>query len=149
MGADGIQIVIRPEDVLAPAVRGRRLGITADSCDTSQLRILLQREFPEEASIDDTGADNKEETNLVLDLLVHEATSHSSQGDAETREKGHTTAKAAAEFAGSIGVRQLVLTHFSQRFVESMEGKGMFALICSISLDLSTLWQLVPYSAKL
>lgn len=116
-------MIVRPEDVLGPVVRGRRLGITGDSCDTSQLRVLLQREFPEEAATDDGCAGDEENTGLVLDLLVHEATAHSNQGDAEVRAKGHTSARAAAQFAGTIGVRQLILTHFSQRYLETLDGK--------------------------
>uniref|UniRef100_A0A5K3F407 Lactamase_B domain-containing protein n=1 Tax=Mesocestoides corti TaxID=53468 RepID=A0A5K3F407_MESCO len=102
---DGSKVTVTPDQVRGPPIRGRRVAILGDSRDSSELRRLLETEFPG--------------TALVVDCMVHEATGHSvEQGDAEMRSKGHSTARGAAAFAATIGVRQLVLNHFSQRFLE-------------------------------
>ncbi|MDX9720764.1 MAG: ribonuclease Z [Myxococcota bacterium] len=50
-----------------------------------------------------------------VDLLVCEATYLSSE-EREAREHGHMTAAQAARLAAECGVRQLVISHFSQRY---------------------------------
>jgi ribonuclease Z len=49
-----------------------------------------------------------------VDLLVAEATYLEAERD-EARERGHMTARDAAELARAAGAKQLLLTHFSQR----------------------------------
>ncbi|BHF73533.1 Zinc phosphodiesterase ELAC protein 1 [Sparganum proliferum] len=99
---DGVDVTVSPDQVVGPGVRGRRIAICGDSGDSSALADLLRLEFPNEEP--------------VIDTLVHEATVHSAHGE-NTYEKGHTSAAGAAKFAASIGVRQLILTHFSQRYI--------------------------------
>nr|VZI42868.1 unnamed protein product [Spirometra erinaceieuropaei] len=101
----GRSLTVSPDQVLGEVVRGRRIAILGDSCDSSALRDLLHIVSPEDPT---------------LDTLVHEATMHSSLEES-AYEKGHTTAAGAARFAASIGVRQLILTHFSQRYIPSSE----------------------------
>jgi len=50
-----------------------------------------------------------------VDLLVAEATYLEAERD-EARERGHMTARDAAELARAAGAKQLLLTHFSQRY---------------------------------
>jgi len=50
-----------------------------------------------------------------VDLLVAEATYLGAEQD-EARERGHMTARDAAELAQAAGAKQLLLTHFSQRY---------------------------------
>ncbi|BHF73531.1 Zinc phosphodiesterase ELAC protein 1 [Sparganum proliferum] len=101
----GRSLTVSPDQVLGEVVRGRRIAILGDSCDSSTLRDLLHIVSPGDPT---------------LDTLVHEATMHSSLEES-AYEKGHTTAGGAARFAASIGVRQLILTHFSQRYIPSSE----------------------------
>uniref|UniRef100_A0A183T3W7 Lactamase_B domain-containing protein n=1 Tax=Schistocephalus solidus TaxID=70667 RepID=A0A183T3W7_SCHSO len=101
----GGSITVSPDQVMGEVVRGRRIAILGDSCDSSALRELLYIVSPEDPT---------------LDTLVHEATMHSSL-EASAYEKGHTTAAGAARFAASIGVRQLILSHFSQRYIPNTE----------------------------
>ncbi|VDL94955.1 unnamed protein product [Schistocephalus solidus] len=99
---DGVDVTVSPDQVVGPGIRGRRIAICGDSGDSSALADLLRLEFPNEEP--------------VIDTLVHEATVLSAHGE-HTYEKGHTSAAEAAKFAASIGVRQLILTHFSQRYI--------------------------------
>lgn len=55
-----------------------------------------------------------------VDLLVCEAT-FLSEDESLAREYGHLTAAQAARVAAESGVRQLVLTHFSQRYADDAE----------------------------
>jgi ribonuclease Z len=52
-----------------------------------------------------------------VDMLVIEST-FLSEDEALAREYGHLTARQAASVAATCGVRQLVLTHFSQRYTD-------------------------------
>lgn len=84
---------IDPEMVLGPRRRGRKLGISGDTRPTERLAEVAK------------GAD----------LLVHEATLHSSLRN-EAREYGHSTALEAAEVALKAGAKLLYLYHFSNRY---------------------------------
>ncbi len=102
---DGATVTVTPDQVRGPPIRGRRIAILGDSRDSTELRRLLEVDYPGEAP--------------VIDCMVHESTGHSvEQGDESMRAKGHSTARGAAEFAATIGVRQLILNHFSQRFLD-------------------------------
>lgn len=84
---------IRPEEVLGPPRRGRKIVYTGDS-------------MPNEALI---------ERARGADVLIHDATS-----DAALEEKanryGHSSSRQAAEVASKAGVGLLVLTHLSPRY---------------------------------
>lgn len=118
---DGKEVTVNPTDVLDIALRGRRVAILGDSRDSSELRRLLICLFgtpSDDAKIDSCG-DGGDGCRWRLDCLVHEATGHSvEQGDETMYAKSHSTARSAAAFAATVGARQLVLNHFSQRFLE-------------------------------
>ncbi len=84
---------IRPEDVLGPPRRGRKIVYTGDSMPTEELVAIAR------------GAD----------VLIHDATS-----DAALEEKanryGHSSSRQAAQVAKEAGVGMLVLTHLSPRY---------------------------------
>ncbi|KAM7535525.1 hypothetical protein Aperf_G00000090701 [Anoplocephala perfoliata] len=117
---DGQQVTIHPSQVLGAQTRGRRVAILGDSRDSSELRRLLQRLWLESNRGKNKGNSKTDGSRAwKLDCLVHEATGHSAeQGDQSMMEKGHSTARSAAAFAATVGTRQLVLNHFSQRFLE-------------------------------
>ena len=83
----------RPEDVMGPPRRGRKIVYTGDS-------------MPNDALI---------ERARGADVLIHDATS-----DAALEEKanryGHSSSRQAAEVASKAGVGLLVLTHLSPRY---------------------------------
>ena len=84
---------IRPEDVLGPPRRGRKIVYTGDT-------------MPHETLV---------EIARGADVLIHDATS-----DAALEEKanryGHSSSRQAAKIAKEAGVRLLVLTHLSPRY---------------------------------
>lgn len=84
---------IRPDDVLGPPRRGRKIVYTGDT-------------MPHDALV---------EIAHHADVLIHDATS-----DAALEEKanryGHSSSRQAAEVAKKAGVRLLVLTHLSPRY---------------------------------
>jgi ribonuclease Z len=87
---------------------GRKIVILGDTCDSQGIA--------EAAS----GCDVRSRfclsalTQVVSQLLVHEATFHSSLQERAIA-SGHSTGPMAAQFATAVQARQLVLTHFSQR----------------------------------
>jgi len=87
---------IRPEDVLGPPRRGRKIVYTGDT-------------MPHEALV---------EVARRADVLIHDATS-----DAALEEKanryGHSSSRQAAEVAKEAGVGLLVLTHLSPRYEDA------------------------------
>ncbi|HVL86839.1 MAG TPA: ribonuclease Z [Candidatus Thermoplasmatota archaeon] len=84
--------VVRPEDVLGPARRGRKIAYSGDAVP-SEAMVELARD---------------------ADVLVHDSTF----GDdyAEANAYGHSTSTQAAYVAKKAGVRALYLTHFSARY---------------------------------
>jgi len=85
--------VVRPEDVLGPPRRGRKIVYTGDT-------------MPHDALV---------EIAHHADVLIHDATS-----DAALEEKanryGHSSSRQAATIAKEAGVGVLVLTHVSPRY---------------------------------
>lgn len=84
---------IKPEDVTLPAGKGIKVVYSGDTRPCDNVRKAA------------TGAD----------ILIHEAMyteEHSQLAD----ERGHSTARQAAEIAAEAGARLLVLTHYSPRY---------------------------------
>jgi ribonuclease Z len=84
---------VRPEQVVGPVRRGRRIVISGDTRPSQTIEVYAH------------GAD----------LLVHEATFLDDERE-RARETAHSTARQAAELAGEAGVRLLALTHLSTRY---------------------------------
>jgi ribonuclease Z len=104
--ADGRQV--RPEDVLGPPRRARKLAVSGDTRPCAALARAA------------AGAD----------LLIHESTFAAGEL-ARARETGHSTAAEAAEVAALAGARELILTHFSARHDTTpeplvAEARGLF-----------------------
>jgi len=89
-GANG---EVRPEQVVGPARRGRKIVLAGDTAPSAMTAAAAH------------GAD----------LLVHEATFGDEEAD-RARETGHSTARQAAELASQAEVKLLALTHVSQRY---------------------------------
>jgi ribonuclease Z len=86
--------VVRPDEVLGEARRGRKIVLTGD---TGPSPLVI-------------------EAAVGADVLVHEATF--CEDDRErAKETGHSTASEAAEVARRAGVRLLALTHISPRYL--------------------------------
>ena len=84
---------IHPTDVVGPDRPGRRLCLLGDTCDSVGVAPLA----------------------MGCDVLVHESTfSEAKHGEAVF--KGHSTSAMAGEFARMIKARNLLLTHFSNRY---------------------------------
>lgn len=86
--------VVQGHEVMGPGRPGRRVAIITDTRPLDRVVEFVRG----------------------VDLLVHEAT----YGDDEehlAHERFHSTARQAAEIARDAGVKQLVLTHFSSKYV--------------------------------
>jgi ribonuclease Z len=88
--------VVRPDEVVGPARRGRTIALTGDTAPT--------------ASVVEAAAG--------ADVLVHEATFLADQR-ARAKETSHSTAGEAALVAREAGVELLALTHLSARYAGS------------------------------
>jgi len=84
---------IRPEEVLGPPRRGRKIVYTGDT-------------MPHEALL---------EFARHADVLIHDATTDAALEDKANR-YGHSSSRQAATFAKEAGVGVLVLTHLSPRY---------------------------------
>ncbi len=84
---------IRPEDVLGPPRRGRKIVYTGDTIPHEALVVMARH----------------------ADVLIHDATSDASLEEKANR-YGHSSSKQAAEVAKEAGVGLLVLTHLSPRY---------------------------------
>ena len=89
--ANGKQIT--PDQVLGPEIPGRKIVITGDTRPTQ----------------------NTIEAAQNADLLIHEAM-FSQLDENATKDAAHTTTTQAAEIAKKANVKQLILTHISQRY---------------------------------
>ncbi|MFN8222514.1 MAG: ribonuclease Z [Gaiellales bacterium] len=112
--------VVRPEEVLGEARRGRRLVLTGDTAACPAVVEAAQ------------GAD----------VLVHEAT-FASADRVRARETSHSTAAEAALTAAAAGVELLVLTHFSGRYPARVlldEARAVFgSTVAARDFDLLTI----------
>jgi ribonuclease Z len=88
--ADGREV--KPEEVLGPSRRGRKVVISGDTrpCDALQ------------------------QASVGADVLIHEST-FSDEEQARAIETRHSTGREAGRIARGAGVGRLVLTHFSSR----------------------------------
>ncbi|KAL8570961.1 hypothetical protein ACOMHN_037821 [Nucella lapillus] len=84
---------VSPEDVLGESQQGLVVAIGGDSSDSSQLIKVAHN----------------------ADLLVHETTLENACHNTCV-ERGHSTPKMTAELAVNLSVKQLIITHFSQRY---------------------------------
>ncbi|HYV09011.1 MAG TPA: ribonuclease Z [Thermoplasmata archaeon] len=84
---------VRPDDVLGPPRRGRKVVYTGDT-------------MPHESLV---------EIARHADVLIHDATSDASLEEKANR-YGHSSSRQAAEIAKEAGVGLLVLTHLSPRY---------------------------------
>lgn len=86
---------IRPEDVVGPPRRGRRIVFSGDT-RPSKDTITMAKD---------------------ADLLVHDATFGDDEAE-RARATGHSTAREAAKVALQSGAARLVLTHLSARYAD-------------------------------
>ena len=84
---------IKPEQVLGDPIKGRKIVILGDTCDTSEMIPFCQN----------------------ADYVIHEATMENSLRE-KAIEYGHSTPEMAAEFSVKINARKLVLFHVSPRY---------------------------------
>jgi ribonuclease Z len=84
---------VRPEQVMGPERRGRKLVLSGDTAPCEMLRVAAHQ----------------------ADVLVHEATFAQEERD-RAAETGHSTAGQAAQTALEAEVRLLALTHLSTRY---------------------------------
>ncbi|XP_025078875.1 zinc phosphodiesterase ELAC protein 1-like isoform X2 [Pomacea canaliculata] len=89
--ADGTQI--KPKDVMGPPQAGYIIAIGGDSSDSSELLKIA----------------------CGSHVLIHEATLENAMEEL-CIQKGHSTPRMAGLLAKQLGVKQLILTHFSQRY---------------------------------
>ncbi len=101
--------LIRPQDLVGPPRKGRRVVYSADTrpCDATR------------------------EISKGAELLIHEATFCGDELE-RARETRHSTVTEAAQVALDAGVKQLVLTHISARYADSVkvlevEARKLFA----------------------
>lgn len=90
---------VRPEQVIGPDRPGRRIVISGDTAPCEMV----------------------EDAAHGADVLVHEAT-FTDEDRARAAETMHSTARQAAELAVAAGVRSLLLTHVSTRYVYNRDG---------------------------
>jgi ribonuclease Z len=85
--------IVRPQDVMGPLRRGRKVVYTGDTRPFAGLAKLAEN----------------------ADLLIHDATLGDDMKE-RAREDGHSTPSQAAKIAKKARVKQLVLTHISARY---------------------------------
>ena len=131
------RVTMIPEKLEAAGVRGRDIG---ELQKTGRVTVAGRTVLREEVSVPKPGQSvafvmdtrpcrSALELAEGVDLLVCESTYLSSERE-EAHAHGHMTAAQAATIAKEAGVRQLVLTHFSQRYptndVFVQEARGIF-----------------------
>jgi ribonuclease Z len=109
---DDNKTVIRAADFLGPALKGRKVCILGDSCNSEGLRHIAQD----------------------CDAITHETTLEDEQKDM-CISKGHSTPNMAATFAKSINAQLLIITHFSARYVKVKDEKDPNTQVVTLLLD--------------
>jgi ribonuclease Z len=114
--------IIHPEDVTRPSPRPLKIVYSGDTRPCQSLR----------------------EASQGADILISEAM-YTKEHKELADERGHSTAEAIAKLATEVGVRLLVLTHFSPRYFDGApvlaEAKAIFSNtilaqdLLTISLD--------------
>jgi len=84
---------IKPEDVLGEPIKGKKVVVLGDTCDTTEIAAFSQ----------------------YADYIIHEATMEDSL-KTKAIEYGHSTPSMAAKFAINVKGRKLCLTHLSPRY---------------------------------
>jgi ribonuclease Z len=100
--------VVRPEDVIAPASRGRRVAILGDTDSAYQAQSLFKD----------------------VDVLVHDCTLPPELEDAKSRATGHSGPRMAGEFARSINAGHLFLSHIGRRIGWFKGGQVLKRVAC-------------------
>lgn len=90
--------LVTPDMVTGKEKAGRKVVILGDTCDNTQIEALC----------------------LNADIIIHEAT-HQDELKEKAITYGHSTPSMAAEFCKRTNAKQLILTHFSQRYHDSEE----------------------------
>ena len=119
--ADGVRFL--PDRLAEHGVRGRDVGrlekdgqITVDGRTVRLEDVSTPRPGQSVAVVMDTRrCDAAVELARNVDLLLIESTYLDAQAK-EARERGHLTARQAAEIASDAGAKRVVLSHFSQRY---------------------------------
>ncbi|CAB3362225.1 Hypothetical predicted protein [Cloeon dipterum] len=93
--------LVRSKDVVGSPKKGRKITIMGDTCNSDRMIKLA----------------------LNSDALVHESTLENYMLE-NALEKGHSTPGMAAKYAHEISARNLILTHFSQRYRATSEEEG-------------------------
>jgi ribonuclease Z len=93
---------VEPGQVLARPRPGRRVVLLGDTEDASGIAAAAQG----------------------CDLLVREATYDASRAD-KALQWGHSTSAMTGGFAGAVGARVLIITHFSSRYTDGAGGDHM------------------------
>lgn len=112
-----------PERLEAAGVRGRAVGVLAREGRVEVAGRWVEREDVSEVKpggsvafvMDTRRCSAAVELARDVDVLVAEST-YLVEEQAEARDRGHMTARDAAELAMEAGAKRLVLTHFSQRY---------------------------------
>lgn len=96
--------IVKQEDAVEPARRGRKVVICGDTCDARAMAKLAEE----------------------ADVLVHEATnayiaafdrtSTLRELTRDTRLHGHSTPQMAAKFGRQVNAKRLIMNHFSARY---------------------------------
>ncbi len=89
---------VTPDMVLDPPIEGRKLVYTGDTRPCKAVIVLAKD----------------------ADLLIHEAMFSAEDADA-TKDAAHSTTAQAAEVAKKAGVKQLAITHISQRYTDTQK----------------------------